>query len=157
MITQTSELALRALLLLALEAGDEPSSPRQLAERLDCSQSYLAKVMGMLVKARLLRSFRGAKGGVLLALPPEEISLKDVVEACEGVLVGNYCRSLDVPGVAVCAFHQAMSEVHRATVSTLARWTLADLVARPTPEEPNTTCKMRFAGWEEHFPGARKS
>lgn len=150
MITQTSELALRALLLLALEAGDEPLSPRQLAERLDCSQSYLAKVLGMLVKARLLRSFRGAKGGVLLARAPEAISLKDVVEACEGVLVGNYCRSLAVPGVAVCAFHQAMSEVHEATVSTLARWTLADLVARPTPEKPNTTCKMRFAGWEEH-------
>jgi len=152
MITQTSELAIRAMLLLGLEGGNEPLSPRQLGERLDCSRSYLAKVLGLLVKARLLRSFRGAKGGVLLARPPEEISLQDVVEACEGVLVGNYCRSLEVPGVAVCAFHQAMSEVHRATVSALARWSLADLLARPTPESPNATCKMRFRGWEAYFP-----
>lgn len=156
MITRTSELAIQSLVVLGLDDGDEPLSPRQLGERLGCSHSYLAKVLGMLVKADLLQSFRGAKGGVLPARPPEEITLRDVVEACQGLLVGNYCRQLDDPGFPVCAFHEAMEDVHRATVDALSRWTLADLLARPTPgrKPPDDAppCKMRFVGWERYFP-----
>lgn len=156
MITRTSELALRALVVLALEGGDEPVSPRRLAERLDCSPSYLAKVLGMLVKAGLLRSFRGAKGGVLPARPAESVTLRDVVEACQGLLVANYCREIDLSDVPVCAFHRAMDDVHRATVEALARWTLADLLEQPTPgRKPpgdGPPCKMRFEGWERYVP-----
>lgn len=155
MITRTSELAILALVVLGLESEGEPLSPRQLGERLEGSQSYLAKVLGMLVKAGLLRSFRGAKGGVLLARSPEEIRLLDVVEACQGLLVGNYCRALDHPGFPVCAFHQAMADVHRATVEALSRWTLADLLEQPTPGRlpaSGPPCKMKFEGWERYIP-----
>jgi Rrf2 family protein len=148
MLTRTSEIAVQALLVLGLESAGEPASPRQLAERLDCSPSYLAKVLGMLVKARLLRSFRGARGGVRLARPADEITLLAVVEACQGLMAANYCRSIDVPGYPVCAFHQAMADVHRATVGALSRWTLADLLAQPAPGRPATggpPCKMHRA------------
>lgn len=155
MITRTSELAILALLVLGLESDGEPLSPRQLGERLEGSQSYLAKVLGMLVKAGLLRSFRGARGGVLLARPPEEISVLDVVEACQGLLVGNYCRAINSSGVATCAFHLAMEDVYRATREALTRWTLADLMRRPTPArlgDEGPPCKMAFKGWEKYLP-----
>lgn len=158
MITRTSEMAIQAMLVIGLESRGEPLSPRKLAARLGCSKSYLAKVLGMLARADLLRSFRGAKGGVLLGRPPEEIQLLHVVEACQGLLVGNYCRAIDAPGVGVCAFHEAMADVHRSTVQALSRWTLADLLERPTPgreAEAGPPCKMRFSGWEEHFSEGR--
>lgn len=159
MMTRTSELALQALLVIGLEGDGEPLSPRQLADKLDCSQSYLAKVLGMLVKAGLLRSYRGAKGGVVLARPAEQVQLLHVVEACQGMLVANYCRSIEgAPDFPVCAFHRAMEDVHRATVEALSRWTLGDLLAQPTPgripDDGGPPCKMRFRGWEDYVPGA---
>ena len=68
-----------------------------------------------------------------------------IVEACQGLVIGNYCQDLG-PGDSddVCAFHRAMMEVHQATVGALARWTLADLLARPRPLNPDfqLSCKM---------------
>lgn len=129
MLTGTSELAIKALIWLALAGGEHPVSPRAIAQRLRCSPSSLAKVMGRLVRHGLLRSHPGPGGGMALALPPEEISLRAIVEATEGSLVGNYCRILDDTSGTACAFHQAMSEVREATVQALAAWTLADLAA----------------------------
>ncbi|MDX1632826.1 MAG: Rrf2 family transcriptional regulator, partial [Thermoanaerobaculia bacterium] len=56
MLNHTSELAVRLMLLLGLEAEGTRVTPREVAPRLDCSESYLAKVMGRLVQARLLDS-----------------------------------------------------------------------------------------------------
>jgi Rrf2 family protein len=157
MLTGTTETAIRALLALGLEGSGEPLPPRRLAARLHCSPSYLAKILGTLAKAGLLRSVRGARGGVLLARPAAEITLLAAVEACQGMVVGDYCRSVDLPGVAVCAFHRAMAEVHRATVAALARWTLADLLADPVGDRPaagGPPCKMRFEEWERRRPPA---
>lgn len=157
MVNATSELGMKALLVIALESEGTPISPGWLAQRFEGSRSYLAKILGMLARAGLLRSLRGARGGFLLARPPEEITLLDVVEACQGLLVGNYCRALEAPGVATCAFHRAMEEVHRATRQALSRWTLADLMRRPTPERVGLAgppCKMAFRGWEKYLPRA---
>ncbi len=151
MLTGTSELAIRALLVIGLDRSGEPLSPNQLSERLDCSPSYLAKVLRSLVRAGILDSYRGARGGVRLAHPPEEVTLLDVTEASQGVLVRNYCREIDVESVPVCAFHQAMVEIRESTTKILSRWTLADLLRRPAPGAPipgPTKCKMAFKGSE---------
>jgi Rrf2 family protein len=151
MLTQTSELSLRALLVLALGEFDAPVSPRELAGRLRCSPTYLAKTLGLLTRAGILHSVRGAHGGVLLARSPESIELLDVVEACQGFLVANYCRSLDAFPGQTCAFHRAMKEIHETSVAMLRRWTLADLVADPLRRGPDgqpSGCKMDFEGGE---------
>jgi Rrf2 family protein len=153
MLTATSELGVKALLVVALEGRGEPLSPAQLSQLFDCSRSYLAKILNQLVKADLLRSVRGARGGVLLERPPEEITLLAIVEACQGLLVGNYCRGLSPHDVATCAFHRAMEDVYQATREALTRWTLADLMEVPTPGDlspQGPPCKMAFRGWEKY-------
>lgn len=153
MLTQTSELAIKSLLLLGLEGNEDPLSPRPLAERLDCSPSYLAKIFGLLVKAGILRSVRGAHGGVMLGRKPEDITLLDVVEACQGLLIGNYCSEIAEHKDPVCAYHEAMREVHITTTNTLRKWTLADLLKRPTHQDPEQAecCKMFFEGCQKYF------
>lgn len=140
MLTQTSESAIRALIYLVLYAGREPIPPREIAERINASPSYMAKITRMLVKANILRSHRGALGGVSLSRAPEDITLLDVVEACQGLVVGNYCQSIVDHADPVCAFHQSMVEVHEATVGVLTRWTVADLAARPGPAPELRNC-----------------
>ncbi len=146
MLTQTSESALKALVYLVLHGGSEPMPPREIAERVGASPTYMAKITRMLVKANILRSHRGALGGVSLSRDPKSISLLEIVEACQGLIVGNYCHGMKDHIEPVCAFHTAMFEVHQSMVSVLTRWTLADLSVNTKPmfEEDGTKneCKM---------------
>ena len=105
-------------------------SPRKIAAELGESPSYLAKVSGLLVKAGVLRAEKGVKGGVQLAKPPTQITLLEVVGACQGPLTGGHCRADCDPAVA-CSFHQAALELEAATGGVLARWTLARLLKKP--------------------------
>ena len=48
---------------------------------------YLLKILHQLVKANILRSKRGPRGGFSLARPPRKISLLQVIEAVDGPMV----------------------------------------------------------------------
>ena len=151
MVTHTSETAIRALIHLAAAPTGRPTPPRVIAGAIDCSPTYLAKTVQLLARGGILRSRKGAHGGVWLARPPEDITLLTIVEACQGLVVGNYCQTLRGASPAVCGFHRAMQEVYDSTVATLSRWTLADLIAQPAPAG-STTCKMLMA--PSHLPRA---
>ena len=145
MLTKTSETAIRLLVLLARRKVDTPLSPREIAETLDSSPTYTAKTAAQLAKAGLLRSHRGAQGGVTLALPPAEISLLAIVEACQGRILGDYCQPAERLEL-VCAYHEAMHHVHEAVLAVLKRYTLADLAARPAPHgalKDAVKCRMQ--------------
>lgn len=159
MLTKTSELALKALLVVGLEGQGKLMGPKELAEKMECSLSYLAKILGTLVKARILQSVRGSNGGILLARAPGDITLLDVVEACQGVLTANYCQTVSDKKLPVCGFHEAMAEVYESTARTLQGWTLARLMKRPTaqfPVEGPIRCKMAFCGCEKHSPAVSR-
>ena len=80
----------------------------------------------------IARSHRGTQGGITLARRPSDIALLEIVEACQGKVLANYCD--DAPNIDdVCSFHRAMIELHDATLKVLSRWTLADLAERPHP------------------------
>ncbi|MGI6458279.1 MAG: RrF2 family transcriptional regulator [bacterium] len=130
MLTKTTESAVRALIFLALKEEEEPISPRLLAESLGESPTYMAKIMQRLVKSGILRAHRGVAGGVTLLVEPKEITLLDIVESCQGKILGDYCHDTNDLRVA-CAFHHAMYEVHKSTTELLRKWTLADLAEKP--------------------------
>lgn len=129
MITNTTLSALRALLHLG-QNSPAVIPPRRIAEELGESPTYMSKVTTQLVKAGVLRTERGAKGGVQLAKRPDEITVLDIVQACQGEIVGGYCRSVCDPAL-VCAFHSAAEQLERSITETLKRWTLRDLLERP--------------------------
>lgn len=134
MLTQTSETALRVLVFLFLRHAKTPVPPARIAEHIHASPSYTAKVTTALVKADILRAHRGMRGGVTLSRPPEAITLLDVVEACQGKILGDFCQDFERMEL-VCAFHLAMAELHEAIITILKRWTLADLGQKPFPSE----------------------
>ncbi len=130
MLGKTSISAIRALLFLAQQEGDGCWSPRRLAAELDESPTYLAKVLRHLVKAGILEAARGAHGGVHLVRRPREVTLLEVVEACQGAIVGDYCRS-GRDKSEFCSFHEAAFELHTAIERVLGRWTLERLLRNP--------------------------
>lgn len=119
-------------------------SPRKVAAYLDESPAYLAKVLRLLVRSGILRAERGVAGGVFLSRASQEITLLQIVEACQGIIHGDYCQQLD-DSAGVCAFHEASVELERVVVAVLSRWTLADLEKRPSPScplPPLVRCRM---------------
>lgn len=130
MLGKTSQSAIRALLLLAQQEPGACWSPRRLAEALGESPTYLAKVTRHMVKQGLLEAEKGVKGGVRLALSPEDITLLAIVEACQGAIVGDFCKG-DRASIGQCSFHRAAVELHDAITGVLARWTLAELLSKP--------------------------
>ena len=144
MLTKTSEIAIKVLVYLGEQGHPKPLSPRLIGDALGESQTYLAKIAGLLTKAGILRSHRGTSGGIELALAPQDILLLDIVQACQGVLLPDYCAETDDLR-SVCSFHRAMSELHSAIVEVLSRWTLADLLQRTCPLNSgvgNVDCKI---------------
>ena len=74
----STDLALRTLIRLSAEP-DRHLSTEFLARELQISRHHLQKVVQSLTDAGFLRTIRGAKGGVMLARPPGDIRVGEVV------------------------------------------------------------------------------
>jgi Rrf2 family protein len=132
MLTKTSLNAMQALVYLVLRGDPRPAPPAELASRLGASTTYLSKINTQLAKAGIVQAHRGTRGGVTLARRPEDITLRAIVEACQGQILGDYCAPHDDLSQ-VCAFHAAMHELQDAIIRALDNWTLADLARKPLP------------------------
>ncbi len=89
--SRASELAIRAALYLALQPPGKVSPVHEIARGTGLPGPYLAKIMGPLIRAGLVRAFRGPGGGIELGQPPESISLRSVVRAVEGAVHREWC------------------------------------------------------------------
>jgi Rrf2 family protein len=89
-VSTRGDYASRALLSLALHAnGEGPTSVRDIAERTGLPQPYLEQILLALKGAGLVRSKRGVGGGYVLARPPREIALSEIVSAVDGPIVAG--------------------------------------------------------------------
>ena len=74
----------RALLELALHGGEEPVLLKDIAQRQQISLPYLQHLIAPLIAGGIVRSTRGAKGGISLVKPPDQIRLSEVIQLLEG-------------------------------------------------------------------------
>ena len=89
-VSTRGDYASRALLSLALHSDTgTPTSVRDIADRTGLPQPYLEQILLALKGAGLVRSKRGVGGGYLLARPPEEIRLSEIVSAVDGPIVAG--------------------------------------------------------------------
>ncbi len=78
-----TDLSLRVLMRLA-GGAEEVLSVRALADELGVSHHHLKKVAGTLSAAGILRTRRGHKGGIRLAVSPPSLELSEIVRLTEG-------------------------------------------------------------------------
>jgi Rrf2 family protein len=127
---QKADYAIRAVLELG-RAGERRKS-REIAAAMAIPETYLPQVLGLMVKAGLVRSTAGPDGGYSLARDPAEISVLQVVEGADGpiqsatcVLRGGPCRWNEA-----CALHEPWFRAQQALREQLGATTLADLIER---------------------------
>ncbi|WP_255687254.1 RrF2 family transcriptional regulator [Pseudonocardia sp. TRM90224] len=136
-MNQGVEWTLHVLLTLAWIDDDEPVRVNQLATGHDLPPAYLNKQLQALVRAEILESLPGARGGFRLARPASTITLMDVVTAIEGAQEAFRCTEIrqrgtgaDLPSHvfdAPCAISASMRRAELAWRRELAGQTIADL------------------------------
>ena len=77
---------IHAMYDLARYHQSEPQSIKAIAERQNIPEAYLEQLIAVLRRSGLVTSVRGAQGGYLLARPPGEITVGQVLRALEGDL-----------------------------------------------------------------------
>ncbi len=146
LLTKTTEIAIQCLVLLSRMPKGTLITPQPISMTLGSSESYTSKILRTLAKADLLESHRGASGGFSLAREPADITLLEVVEACEGAIIGNHCREFPNPEMVgrTCGFHQAMVQFQEGVKKLLRQWSIEDLATKPlsNPEDA-PDCKLR--------------
>jgi Rrf2 family protein len=134
-VSARGDYACRALLELALEYDN--SSPVQLdeiARKQLIPKEYLVQILLMLKSAGLVRSKRGAGGGYMLARPPADITLGEVVRLVDGPLLPTKCAGGNPSGACVlkpiCAFHPIWEEIRGVIAEIVDGITYEDLCNR---------------------------
>ncbi len=83
-VTKRVGYALRFLAELAMRPNRASSTVHEIARRHGLSEKYLWLAASALQKAGMVVAARGPSGGFRLAHPPSDITLADVIEACDG-------------------------------------------------------------------------
>ena len=83
-IPAKTEYSLKALLVLAGHYGDGRAlALSKIANDHAIPEKFLLQLMLKLKHEKLVKSFRGVSGGYILAKKPEEIRVKDIIEAVD--------------------------------------------------------------------------
>ena len=127
-VSTRGDYAARALLSLALRGSERPTSVKEIAERTSLPQPYLEQILLSVKGAGLVRSKRGVGGGYVLARPPRDITLADIVAAVEGPQLPmsehpDHCEGH-------CILQEVWVGVDEESRRVLEHVTLAELVER---------------------------
>jgi Rrf2 family nitric oxide-sensitive transcriptional repressor len=137
----STDFALRLLMRLAADPARHRTT-EDLAQAVGVPRNHLQKVVQALAEAGLVRTLRGAHGGVLLARPAAEIRLGAVVRRLEGGQALVECFRADGGACCLapdCRLRGVLAGAREAFLGTLDRTTLADcLPASPEPAITNS-------------------
>jgi Rrf2 family protein len=130
-LSHTAEYSLQAVLYLAEHAVESPVRANEAADALGISRNYLSKIMHQLVRAGVLTSARGKRGGFRLAVPPGELSLLSIVSQFDRIEERRSCLlgRPECSDSSPCAAHWRWKAVSEQLATFFRETTVADLYA----------------------------
>ena len=133
-LTREGDYGIRSVLYLARQPYKKISFVTEISDEYKIPRSFLAKILQKLVKAKIVRSYRGVKGGFSLARQAKDISVLDVLEAIEGRLTMNICladkKKCDFSRH--CPIHGVWANVQTKVADVLKKSTFDDLARQRT-------------------------
>ena len=90
-LTREADYGIRSVLYLSRQPYKKISFVTEISEEYKIPRSFLAKILQKLVRGKIVRSYRGVKGGFSLARQAKDITVLDVLEAIEGKMALNIC------------------------------------------------------------------
>jgi Rrf2 family protein len=117
-------------MVVTLAQKGEITSTAALAQEMEVSPLYLRQLALPLEKRGIIKSFRGAKGGYLIDIKPEEINLFEIIQAYdEDFSLLDCIKSSDsCPQSTDCPSRYLWKELSDTLRDTLQTMTLQELV-----------------------------
>lgn len=148
-LSKKSDYALIAMKHLAMRAdGAASSSAREISESYDIPLELLAKVLQRLVRARLLVSVQGTRGGYRLGRQAAAISVADVIQAVDGPVTMTACSDTDhnCDQFTKCSIRDPLWKIKNRILEALTTVSVAEMAVESDapPPPPHTVSRMVF-------------
>ncbi len=114
---------------LAMQTPGKLTGAREISEAERIPMPFLRKILQMLTRRKLVRSFKGIRGGYELARPAEQANLNAVIYATDGTDVRERCV-LGLPKCDhrnPCPLHDRWKEIRSLMTQMLDETSVADL------------------------------
>jgi Rrf2 family protein len=109
---------------------------KEISENLKIPQPYLAKILQVLARKKILRSTKGPHGGFYLLVPAEKLTLMDIIDAIDGrdffdscYVTGERCN-FDKPDDGRCILHNDLREEKMRLEKFFSSKTVDQIIAR---------------------------
>ena len=121
--------------------------PGKFPRRID-SLELLAKILQRLVRARLLISVQGTRGGYRLGKPAAQISVADVIQAVDGPVTVTACSPDDhaCGQYTTCSIRDPLWKIKNRILEMLTTVSVAELAADPRCR-PRPRPLRKSLGW----------
>lgn len=129
-LTKKADYGLMALKYLAEHPGEASLSAKEVAEAYHIPPQLLAKILQQFAREGLLRSHAGMNGGYILARPPQDITVFEVIRIIDGPLFITSC--VTVSGTCdltdSCTIKEPLARVNDSITALLKKIRISDLV-----------------------------
>ena len=135
-LTTKSRYGTRMVIDIAINGTAKPVSITEISKRQNISLKYLEKLTRKLKKAGIIVSQRGPFGGHMLAKPPEDITIGDLVRTLEDTTAITDCAENDsklcgeCTRAGECISQWVWIEASKAMFSLLDRITIDSLLKK---------------------------
>jgi len=131
-LTLYTDYSLRVLLYLASHPNQRVTIT-EISEHFGISRNHLVKVVHNLGKLELIHTIRGKSGGLLLAVPPENINIAETVRQIEPHM--NLLECFDdatntCPISMQCSLKGVLFQARKGFMDVLETYTLADMLPK---------------------------
>ncbi|MBM4388753.1 MAG: Rrf2 family transcriptional regulator [Deltaproteobacteria bacterium] len=128
LINRDTDYAAKALIFIAGNNG-RVATVSGMAKELNIPNPFLRKILQILNRNGLLKSFKGKGGGFTLAKPPEDIFLIDLIRIFHGDVSLNDCVfNRDIcPDIKTCVLKKKIAGIERHVINELKGISIASL------------------------------
>ncbi len=133
LITRHTDYAAKALCYIAQSKGKVVSAS-ELTEKLKIPRPFLRKILQILHKKGLLKSYKGRNGGFILALSADKIFLVDLIRIFQGPVRLNECifRKTICSDMNSCMLRKRIDAIEKRVISELKSITIESLSDQPS-------------------------
>lgn len=146
-VSKLTDYATVVLAQMAREPGSVHTAAG-LAESTHLARPTVSKLLKQFARVGLLESYRGAHGGYLLAVAPEQISATQIIDTVEGPMAVTECSlGSDMCEIQdVCNIGHHWQRINRAIRAALDEITLADLATPAAVPMPRMNLRELVTG-----------
>ena len=142
MLSSSSKYGIRAVMYIASQPRNNGKiGIKKISEDLNLPTPFLAKILQLLAKQKILSSSKGPHGGFSLLRDPKKITLLDIIIAIDGSDIFDNCIIHNMPCKCIdetklrCPIHDDYFKVRNGLVKLFTNKTIYSLVKAAIKQE----------------------